>query len=262
MTKPPEPGGLEGEVVERLGELTEDIPAERVMLNRALGGWRGIVDSALPAVVFLISYTLDRDQLTRAIIASVVVGAVLAVIRLVRRESLLQVGGGFLGIAVSALVASFTGEAADFFLPGILINAVYGAAALISILIGWPILGLMLGGIVGDFTGWRSDPELRRTYATATWIWVGVFGLRLLVQVPLYFADWVGPLGVAKIVMGWPLYLLGVWFSFLIIRPSMSAARARGTANREQAAQPVVEDADVVEPGHSSPESRSSNDDS
>ncbi len=274
MTRAPDPDGIEGEVVERLGEFTEDLPAERVMLNRALGGWRGILDSSLPAITFLILYTLDRQNLSRAIIGSVAVGAVLAIIRLVRRESLLQVGGGFLGIAVSALVASFTGQAADFFLPGILINALYGAGALISIMVGWPILGLMLGGIMGDFTGWRSDVELRRTYATATWIWVGVFGLRLVVQVPLYFLDWVGPLGVAKIVMGWPLYLLGVWFSFLIIRPSMAAARSRGAAKREEAATPApdVGAADVEgsaggagsedETGHSSPESRSSNDDS
>lgn len=217
---------VEHELEERLEELRADAPAERQMLAKAIGGWRGLIDSGLPAAVFLLVYSFNGNRLSPAIWAAVAAGAVIVVLRLVRREPLTQILGGFAGIAVSAFVASRTGRAEDFFLPGLLTNLVYGLAALVSILVGWPLLGLFLGGMTGSFTRWRADPALRRAFGAATWIWVAVFGGRLLVQAPLYFAGQTGALGVARIVMGWPLFLLGAWLSYLVVRPAMAASRA------------------------------------
>lgn len=218
-----EPEPLEEIITERIEELRTDSPAERQLLAKAIGGWRGIFDSGLPAGVFVLVYMLNGNELAMAVWAAVAVGAVIAVIRLVRREDLTQIAGGFAGILVSAFVASRTGQAEDFFLPGLLINAAYFLGCTISVLVGWPIIGLFLGSISGSLTGWRAEPRLRRAYGAATWVWAGVFGLRLLVQLPLYLASMTTALGVAKIVMGWPLFLLGAWLTFLIVRPVMSA---------------------------------------
>lgn len=230
MTAPtPEP--IEERISERIEELREDSPAERQLLAKAIGGWRGIFDSGLPAGVFVLVYMLNGNELAMAVWAAIAVGAVIAVVRLVRREDLTQIAGGFAGILVSAFVASRTGQAEDFFLPGLLINAAYFLACTLSVLVGWPVLGLFLGSMSGSMTGWRADPRLRRAYGAATWVWSGVFGLRLLIQLPLYLASMTAALGVAKIVMGWPLFLLGAWLTFLIVRPVMSSDQTDSKAS-------------------------------
>jgi len=66
---------------------------------------------------------------------------------------------------------------------------------------------------------WRKDPRAIRRYSLASWIWVGLFSLRLAVQLPLYLADSLTALGVARIAMGLPLFAVGIWLSWLILRP-------------------------------------------
>jgi len=175
-------------------EMSSDAHAERLMLDRAIGGWRGIIDSAVPTVVFLMVFVISGNELTPALISALAAGAVIAVWRVVRRERLQQIAAGFVGVGIAAGFAHFTDRAENFFLPGLLVNAAYGSALFISVLIGWPLIGVALGYLTGDGTAWREDTQLRRLYAAATWIWVGLFTLRLTVQVPLYFA---GALGVA-----------------------------------------------------------------
>ena len=77
-----------------------------------------------------------------------------------------QVLAGFFGVAVSAYVASRTGQAEDFFVIGIAINVVYGLAYLISILVRWPLLGLVMFGMGMTLT-W--DSFAGATYHTADW---------------------------------------------------------------------------------------------
>lgn len=216
--------GFEERVEHQWEELREDAPAERKLLAQAIGGWRGVIDSGLPAAAFITVYSLNGQQLMPAVWTSVALAGLITVLRIARREPLTQVIGGFLGIAVSALVASRTGQAEDFFLPGLLVNAGYFLANLVSILVGWPLLGLLMGLWTGSLTAWRDNAAQRRAAAAATWIWVGVFGLRLAVQVPLYLAGATTALGIAKIVMGWPLFLLAAWLTFLVLRPVFSAA--------------------------------------
>ena len=128
---------------------------------------------------------------------------------------------GFPAPALSAWVVSKTGRAEDFFLPGLLANAAYAAGYLISILVGWPLLGVIVGAIRGTGMGWREDPELVRAYSRASWIWVGLFSLRLAVQLPLYLASALTALGVARVAMGIPLFAVGIWLSWLILRPTL-----------------------------------------
>jgi hypothetical protein len=221
------------------GRGPEQIGVDREMLDRAIGGWRGLLDSGLPTALFLIAYVVTGQQLRPSVIAAVASGLVIAVWRLARRESLQQVLGGFFGVAISAYVASRTGRAENFFLLGVLINLVYGLVYLVSILVRWPLMGLIVGYFRGDATGWRQDRAQYAAYATASWIWVAMFGLRLLVQVPLYLAGAVGLLGTAKLAMGWPMFLLAAYLTYRVIHPVLSQA--------DRAAEPALE-ADGLEP--------------
>lgn len=200
-------------------EGVQEFKAETVLLERAIGGWRGIIDSGLPTVVFVIAYLVTGNNLRSALIAALSVGGAVLVWRLIRREPLQQVLAGFAGVAISAWFANRTGSAEDYFIPGFLQNLAYGLAFLISILVRWPLLGIAMGYLTGDGTSWRRDPQLRRVYAAASWIWVGLFFGRLAVQFPFYLAGNVAVLGVLKIVMGIPLYIAAAYFTYRVLRP-------------------------------------------
>lgn len=224
---------------------------EAVLLERALGGWRGMIDSALPSVLFIVVYMLDGRVLQPALIAALGTGAVILVLRLLRRQPLTQVLAGFVGVAISAYVSSRTGEARDFFLWGLIVNVAYGAAFLISLLVRWPLMGVVVGAITGDPTGWRKEPDLRRVFAAATWVWVFVFGARIVVQVPLYLAGWVGALGTAKIIMGWPLFLFGAYITYRLLRPVFVQKRLAESAAEHDADESAEETPEAEpDPGH------------
>ncbi len=187
-------------------------------LMEAMGGPQGIADSSLPALAFVIAYTFNGNELAMAAWIAVGVGAVVALVRILRREPLQFALAGFAGVALAAFVADRTGKAEDFFLPGLLLNLGYALAYLVSIAVGWPLLGVILGPLTGEGMEWRSDPDKVRAYTRASWVWVGVFTLRLAVQLPLYFAGALLALGIAKTAMGIPIFLIAIWLSYRILK--------------------------------------------
>jgi hypothetical protein len=172
----------------------------------------------------VIAYTASGSDLKVAAWVAVGVGALMTVIRLARRETLQFALAGFAGVALSAFIADRTGRAEDFFLPGLLLNAAYAAAYLVSILVRRPLLGIIVAPILGEGKTWRRDPERLRLYTRASWIWVGVFLLRLAVQLPLYLAGALVALGVAKTAMGLPIFLVALWLTYLVLNPRPSRA--------------------------------------
>lgn len=211
-------------------ETREDVKAETLLLERAIGGWRGIIDSGVPTVVFVVAYLVTGSNLSWSVGAALAAGMVIVAWRLIRREPLGQVLAGFAGVAISAWFAKYTGSAENYFIPGFLQNLGYGLAFLVSILVGWPLLGVAMGYLTGDGTSWRKDRQLRRVYAAASWIWVGLFFGRLAVQLPFYFAGAIGVLGVLKVVMGIPLYIGAAYFTYRILRPVYVERRAARAA--------------------------------
>lgn len=202
-----------------MSEERSDAHAERLILERALGGWRGIIDSGVPAAVFLIAYVVDNEQLTRAVVLAVVTGLILGIWRVVRKQSIQQVVTGFVGLAIAAAFTAWTGRAENFFLPGIITNLVYGSAFLISILVRWPLFGVIMGFLTGIGSTWRTNTQLRRVFTAASWIWVGLFFGRLAIQVPLYLAGEVAALGVVRIVLGWPAFLAAAYVTYRVLAP-------------------------------------------
>lgn len=202
-------------------------------LLAAMGGIRGIIEAVLPGLVFLVTYTFTRD-LIPALIAPVVIGVVFFVLRLVRKQTVMQAVGGLAGIAISAALALLTGRAEDFYLPGFWTNGVYGAVLLVSALIGWPLIGVAVGFLMGEQLAWRSDPSKRRVLSILTFIWAGLFILRLAVQLPLYYAGNIEWLGATKLLMGIPLYAPLLVLSWLMVRSVYAATATPDASPRPQ----------------------------
>ena len=190
---------------------------DKAKILNTLGGARGIVDTGTPSILFLITYDVTKS-LDHSAIAALALSVVLTIVRLVRRETLQHALSGIFIVAICALIAHHTGKAKDFYLPGLIINALYAALYLITNLTGWPVLGLILGPILGENVAWRKNSARKSAYVRAGWVWFGLFVSRLLIQYPLYKANKLNWLGTALVVMGYPLFFATGWITWLILR--------------------------------------------
>ena len=184
----------------------------------ALGGKRGLIDSGLPSLVFLIVFNISGKDVNAALYAAVALSIVLTLLRLLKRETIQHAFSGLIGVGICALISKRTGNAADFYLPGLWINAGYGLLYAITNLVKWPILGVMLGPILGENLLWRKDPARLNAYIKAGWLWVAMFAARLIVQYPLYKSGNINVLGTARLLMGYPLFILTAWGTWQILR--------------------------------------------
>jgi hypothetical protein len=176
----------------------------RHRLSAALGGRRGMVESAVPTLGFTITY-VTTHELRPSLYVGIGLAVVLLVVRIVTRQPVQYVVNSLVGIGIAALFAARTGKAEDAFLPGIIYNAVYAVVLTVSVLVRWPVVGLMLASVTGDLTSWRKDPAVVRLCSRLTLVLAVPCILRVVVQYPLYLAGHVGWLGVTKIALGWPL---------------------------------------------------------
>jgi len=176
----------------------------RAQLSKALGGRRGIVESAVPTVIFTLTWVVSSDLRT-SLILSIGTTVLLLVVRLVQRSTVQFVLNALVAIAIAAVFASRSGEARDVFLPGILYNSAYAVGLVLSIIVGWPLVGFLIGSVTGELTQWRDDKGLVRLSSKLTWLLALPCIVRVVVQYPLWAADKVTLLGASKIAMGWPL---------------------------------------------------------
>jgi hypothetical protein len=184
----------------------------------ALGGKRGLIDSGLPALVFLIVFNISGKDVNTSIYSAVALSIILTAVRLVKRETIQHAFSGLVGVAICALFSKRSGNAADFYLPGLYINIGYGLLYAIANLVRWPILGVMLGPILGENFMWRKDPARLAAYIKAGWLWVGMFSIRLVVQYPLYKSGNINALGTARLVMGYPLFIATAWATWQVLK--------------------------------------------
>lgn len=178
----------------------------RSKLAEALGGRRGIVESAVPTIAFTLLYVITHE-LRLALTVSIAITVGLLIVRVMQRSSVQFVVNALFGIGIAAVFAARSGEARDVFLPGILYNAGYAALFVFSIVVRWPIVGFMIGGITGEPTEWHRDPALVKLCSRLTWLFAAPCIIRVLVQYPLWVGDHVALLGTAKIFLGWPLQI-------------------------------------------------------
>ncbi|MEY4337149.1 MAG: hypothetical protein RL680_44 [Actinomycetota bacterium] len=184
---------------------------------KALGGKKGLIDSGLPAVIFLVTFNV-RNNLREAIVAALSLSICLAIFRLAKKDTIQHSISGILGVLLCAYFANRSGNASDFYIPKLLTNLAYGSAYLIANLVGWPLLGIVLGPLLGENFEWRKNPERKKVYTRASWIWVAMFFSRIAVQYPIYRSGNVNLLGTVNLAMGYPLFFATAYGSWLVIK--------------------------------------------
>ena len=177
-------------------------PDQQTLLEQ-MGGLGGIVSSTLPILVVI--FGNKYLGLVPTLAGALGVAAAIFVWRLVRRENLQPAISGFIGVAIGAGIAWATGDAKGYFLYGIWMSLVFAVVFVVSMIARWPMVGVIWLGINGHSTAWRKVAGARRNYQVATAAWTVVFLARFIVQRHFYNIDATDALGIAKILMGWPL---------------------------------------------------------
>jgi Protein of unknown function (DUF3159) len=178
-----------------------------------MGGARGSFETALPTVAFVVAWSWLHDVQV-AVGASVAIVLVLLVIRLVKRQTPRYVLSAVFATAIAAFFALRSGKAEAAFLPGILTSAGWGLASLFSVVVRWPVVGFLVAAgdpkMAEDPTAWRRDRGLVAVCQRLTMVLVVLYAVRVAIMFPMYLSGQVALLGVAKIALGWPAYLVAL----------------------------------------------------
>lgn len=188
-----------------------------------LGGRRGAIDATLPPLAFAVGWFAAGRSIGVGALAAVAVGGAIALWRLRRGDRPRAVLIGLLGVSLASLIALRTGEAADFYLIRIVSNAASALVWVVSIVVRWPLLGVVVGAVLGQRGRWRRDPDLLRAYGRGSWVWVLQYVVRLVVLVPLYAAERTLELGAANAAVTWPLVAACLAVSWWVVRRTLPA---------------------------------------
>jgi hypothetical protein len=220
-------GEFRESAAKRLGVSAENgnIKFDRKSLLAGMGGWLGVVETVLPSVLFGTSFALTGEALVSVSLAG---GTSVAFIlyRLITRKSASSALIGALAVGFAAWLALREGgQAVDYFIPGFITNAAYGSVLLLSIIVRWPLIGVLVEVLRGHDMSWRKNRKILAIYSAVTAFWVGFFSLRLAIQLPLYFAGNTELLATARVAMGPPLYALVIVTTWLMLRATVLKPR-------------------------------------
>ena len=197
---------------------------DRDKVVNALGGKKGLIDSGVPSIVFLVVFNISKEVNT-AVMSALALSLILAIFRLVKKDTNQHSVSGVIGVFICAYFANKSGNASDFYIPKLLTNLGYGTVYLIANLVGWPILGVVLGPLLGENFTWRNNPARKRMYVKASWIWVAMFFSRIAVQYPIYKSGNVNLLGTVNLAMGYPLFFAAAYGTWLVIKSGPPAVK-------------------------------------
>ena len=218
---------LKASAAKKLGVSSADgkLSLDGKSVLEGMGGKLGIAETILPSVLFGSSFAITGQALIAVSLAGGT-SALFIVYRLITRRSASSALVGALAVGFAAWLALREGgQAVDYFIPGFITNAVYAIALLVSILVRWPLIGVLVELLRGRGTLWRKDRKIVTLYSLVTGLWVGFFSLRLAVQVPLYVSGSAELLAAARVAMGPPLYAGVILVTWLILRATVLRAR-------------------------------------
>lgn len=191
---------------------------DRSSLLVSMGGIQGIAEAIVPGLLFVIVFSISQ-MVYLSIAISAATSVCFILLRIITKKPLAQAIGGLIGIGVASFLAFRDGGSGrDYFLTGFATNLTYLVPLALSVLVRWPLIGVVAGLLLGEKAAWRKNKYEMRVFTAATLLWVGIFSARLLVQWPLYLANNLSALATARLVMGLPLYAAGLWVTWLMLR--------------------------------------------
>ena len=214
----------------------EPFPSMSEQISEQLGGVRGLIESSLPVLIFVMLNVIlgdtvvgleKRTALYWAIGGAVFTALAIGAFRLARKQPVRHAVNGLFGIAIGAFLAWRTGNAEDFYLPGILLTFAQAAALLISVMVRKPIIGYVWGIMANKGQqDWFGNARLFKTFQWLTLVWVVSLSLRAGIQFVLWQMGEANALGIVRILISWPIYAATFAFTAWAIHRVTSEQKA------------------------------------
>lgn len=186
-------------------------------LFEAFGGVRGMVETVLPGLLFVSIYTINKD-LHMSAIAALAVSLVMVVVRLAMKDTVKHAFSGVFGVGFGVVFAMMTGNAKDFYLPGMLYTLGLALAYIITAMAGVPLIGLMLGPVFRENLSWRTrNPGRKKAYTKASWAWGLILLGKSAILFPLYWWADTAQLGWVLVALKIPPFLLAVYLTWVFL---------------------------------------------
>jgi len=238
-------GELDPPAAKRAVDEEEPLPSMSVQISEQLGGVRGLIESSVPVLAFVVLNVLLGDAgldlakktaLYWAIGGSVGSALAIGVYRLTRKEPIRHAVNGIFGIAIGAFLAWRTGDAKNFYLPGILLTMGQVVVLIASVAVRRPIIGYVWGVLAnGGKHDWFDHPRLFRTFQWLTLVWAGSLFIRAGVQGWLYLADEANAIGLARVLISWPIYAATFAYTAWAVHRVTTAEKAETAETAEPA---------------------------
>ncbi|MEV5178185.1 DUF3159 domain-containing protein [Streptomyces werraensis] len=186
-------------------------------LFEAFGGVRGMVETVLPGLLFVSIYTVNKN-LHMSALAALGVALVMVVVRLARRDTVKHAFSGVFGVGFGVVFAMMTGNAKDFYLPGMLYTLGLAVAYIGTAMAGVPLIGLMLGPVFKENLSWRTrNPGRKKAYTKASWAWGLILLAKCAILFPLYWWADTTQLGWVLVALKIPPFLLAVYLTWVFL---------------------------------------------
>ncbi|GAA2625906.1 DUF3159 domain-containing protein [Streptomyces axinellae] len=186
-------------------------------LFEAFGGIRGLVETTVPGLVFIAMYTVNKD-IRMAAITALVISGVMVVFRLLRKDTVKHAFSGIFGVGFGVLFAMMTGNAKDFYLPGMLYTLGLALAYLITSMAGVPLLGVVLGPVFKENLSWRKrNPGRKKAYTKASYAWGFILLAKCAILFPLYLWGNTAQFGWVTVALKIPPFLLAVYLTWIFL---------------------------------------------
>lgn len=237
--------GAADEATEEAGDGLADQAETRAALLEAFGGLRGFVETTVPGLVFILIYTVNQDVHSAAI-AALVLSGLMGLARLAGRSTVKHAFSGVFGVAVGVAFAVFTGDAKDFYLPGMLYGLGLALAYLISAAVGYPLLGIILGPVFKENLSWRHrNPGRKRAYVRASYAWGFIFLGKSAILFPLYFFADPTRFGWVTVALKIPPLLLAVYLTWIFLAKAPPPINVIAEMEAEEEAEAAEKDAET-----------------
>ncbi|GAA2091689.1 DUF3159 domain-containing protein [Streptomyces albiaxialis] len=199
----------------------DDRPGDQAVTEAALfeafGGIRGLVETTVPGLVFITMFTINKN-IQAAAIAALVLAGLMTVVRLARKDTVKHAFSGIFGVGFGVVFAMMTGNAKDFYLPGMLYTLGLALAYLVTSAAGVPLLGLVLGPVFKENLSWRTrNPGRKRAYTKASYAWGLILLAKCAILFPMYFWADTAKFGWVTVALKIPPFLLAVYLTWIFL---------------------------------------------
>ena len=175
------------------------------------------LDAILPPLVFVVINS--SLGITFAIFGAVILSVTFGLYRLIRKQTGIYALTGMAAILIAGAFAYLADNATNYFLPGIITNALILLLSLVTIIIDKPLAAYVSHLTRGWTITWFWRKDVKPAYREVTIMWSIFFLIRTIIQATLFLSDNVDALVWANTIMGLPVtvgvlvlsYIYGIW---------------------------------------------------